>query len=698
MLTALAEQGVAKLEKKRVETLKSRLAALFAAVWLVCGGVEALGFSVGTPAAVTDSLSAELGEVRVVASRKSSENIVPHQRLDGKRLEALSAHSVADAIRYFSGIQIKDYGGVGGLKTVDMRSMGSHHMGVFYDGIQLGNAQNGQVDLGRFSMDNIEEISLYNGQKSSIFQSAKDYGASGTIYLRSRRPRFAQGRRRNVRVVYRTGSFGLQNPSLLWEEKISGRVSASVSAEYTYATGKYRFRYRKVFSDGTVAWDTTATRQNGDIRALRLEGGLNGMMDGGRWQGKLYYYDSERGIPGAIVNNVWKHSQRQWDKSFFAQGSMQKEIGQNYELMVNAKFAYDRMHYLNPDTTLMYIDNTFRQKEVYLSVANHYKINKVWDVALSADWQWNALDADMTNFVYPRRNTVMIAAASTATWQRVRLLGSVLGTFAHDKARSKSVDKVTPALYLNIYPLRDKAFCMRAFYKKIFRMPTFNDLYYTDFGNIALNPENTTQFDVGAVFEKAFNRGILRKVEANTDVYYNRVSDKIVAVPKGNGQYRWMMMNLGLVKILGVEVQAHAQLELARDLLVGTHISYTWQQARDYSDPTDRDSYGGTYKGQIAYIPWHSGSLTANMLYKGWGLNYSFIYVGERYHNSSNIRANHEEPWYTHDLGLTKDFNFKGWGISLALECNNLLDQQYDVVLNYPMPGRNWKLVAKIKL
>ena len=78
-------------------------------------------------------------------------------------------------------MQIKNYGGIGGLKTIDIRSMGTNHMGVFYDGIQLGNAQNGPIDLGKFSLDNIDEISLFNGQKSEIFQSAKDYGSAGTV-------------------------------------------------------------------------------------------------------------------------------------------------------------------------------------------------------------------------------------------------------------------------------------------------------------------------------------------------------------------------------------------------------------------------------------------------------------------------------------------------------------------------------------
>ena len=79
----------------------------------------------------------------VVVSKNTFREVIPSQKLDGAVLERLNAHSVADALRYFSGLQIKDYGGVGGLKTVNIRSMGTNHLGIFYDGIELGNAQNG---------------------------------------------------------------------------------------------------------------------------------------------------------------------------------------------------------------------------------------------------------------------------------------------------------------------------------------------------------------------------------------------------------------------------------------------------------------------------------------------------------------------------------------------------------------------------
>ena len=105
-----------------------------------------------------------IDEVEVIARALTKDVIIP-QTLKGAELQDLNALSVADALRYFAGVQIKDYGGVGGIKTINVRSMGSQHTAVYYNGVQLGNAQNGQVDLGRFSLDNMEQIDLFNGQK-----------------------------------------------------------------------------------------------------------------------------------------------------------------------------------------------------------------------------------------------------------------------------------------------------------------------------------------------------------------------------------------------------------------------------------------------------------------------------------------------------------------------------------------------------
>ncbi len=643
-------------------------------------------------------------ELSVYARR--ADEIVPSQRLGGKRLETLSTHSVADALRYFSGVQIKDYGGVGGLKTIDIRSMGTNHMGVFYDGIQLGNAQNGLVDLGRFSLENVEKIALYNGQKAQIFQPARDFGTSGSVYIRTRRPRFKEGKAYNLRTSIKGGSFGLINPSLTWEQRWSRDISSSLSADYTHATGKYEFRYRRVLPSGDVAWDTTAVRQNGDIHALRLEASVFGNTHDGTWNAKVYYYDSERGIPGAIVSNVWKHAQRQWDRNFFVQGQWTKHVSNRYKFQVNGKYAIDHLRYLNPDTTLMYQDDRFLQQELYLSTAHHVEILPGWQANLSADYQYNTLSASLPQFAYPQRHTLLLALASQYEYRRFRAMASLLGTNVWDRTSQGSVsgrignflNRWTPSLYLSYKPLpHSDDLSLRAFYKSIFRLPTFNDLYYTEVGNTRLNPETTRQFDLGFIYSHDWYRGLFRHVEIKADGYFNLVDNKIIAIPKGSGQYRWMMMNLGKVHILGMEATAETVLRWKRDWQLLLCLNYTYQSATDRTDPKDNDPYYGTYAGQIAYVPWHSGSVAGTLSWRQLSLNYSFIYVGERYRTSSNIPQNYEQPWYTHDLSASYRLQRKGFALVLALECNNLFNQQYEVIQNYPMPGRNWKGTVKVE-
>ena len=634
-------------------------------------------------------------EVSVSAQRIRKE-VIPVQMLAGEELQKLSVHSVADAIRYFSGIQIKDYGGIGGLKTVNIRGLGTQHVGVFYDGVQLGNAQNGQIDLGRFSLDNMEAVSLYNGQKSAIFQSAKDFASAGSIYMTARHPSFGEGQNYRLKGTFKTGSFGLVNPSVLLEHRLSKQVSGSLSAEYMYTSGKYKFRYRQ-----KNGYDITETRKNGDVEAIRAEYGLFGDMQGGEWKAKAYLYNSERGLPGAAVRETgdFVHEDRQWDTNFFLQGSFRKHWG-NYSLQTNGKYAYDYLHYLSDprlDVTTMYVNNHYRQHELYFSAANMLNILPFWSADVSVDFQWNKLNADLVNFVYPCRYTALVAAATALHFERFKLQASLLGTFVHEttkvpNAAAGDKHKYTPTVVASWQPFKNEDLNLRAFYKKIFRMPTLNDLYYTFIGNIDLNPEYTTQYDIGVTYSRKFRGGYPARLEFQADAYYNEVTDKIVAMPTSN-QFRWTMVNLGYVEMRGVDVALQTEWHLLKDLKANLRVNYTYEKAQDFTDAKS-DYYGG----QIPCIPWHSGSAVLNLSYRDWDMNYSFIYTGERYESSSNIPENYAKDWYTNDLSLSRRLHWKKMLWKLTAEVNNVFNQQYEVVQWYPMPGINFRFVINVEL
>lgn len=641
-----------------------------------------------------DTLMIQQVTVRNSDTRRA---IIPTQSLNAERLEKLSAYSISDAIRYFSGVQIKDYGGIGGLKTVNIRSMGSHHVGVYYDGIQIGNAQNGVVDLGRFSLDNMESVTLYNGQKSTIFQSAKDYASASSVYMTTRTPRFTDGDKSNINLGLKAGSFDTVNPTLLYEYKMSDNISLSFSGEYLYTSGEYEFTYSR--EDG---YEETDTRENGDVELYRLEAAVFGKLKKGSWKAKAYYYNSERGYPGASVREepgVFQNEDRQWDENIFVQGSYRSKVNDFYSILVNGKYAYDYLHYLSDprlDVSTMYIDNTYKQRELYGSVSNLFTITDFWSTSLAMDFQRNTLDADLVDFVYPVRNSLLTVAASSLELNKVKLQASVLHTFVTESTSlegRESEDKsiFTPSVVLSYTPFLDKDLSLRAFYKRIFRMPTLNDLYYTFIGNINLDPEYTTQYNIGFTYFKDLDNSFLKRYEVQADAYFNQVEDKIIAMPTSN-QFRWTMINLGYVEIRGVDFSANATMTFDK-LVITPRISYTYQKAQDFTDSTSE-----WYGGLIPYVPIHSGSTIVNFEYESWSLNYSYIYTGERYEAVANIEENYAQPWYTSDLSVGKNFSLKWGELIVTAEVNNLLNQQYEVVQCYPMPGRNYKIKVNIKL
>lgn len=655
---------------------------------LILGGV-----CLFTGSAALSQVKDTLQEVRVDAKRipASIQPVNAAQVLTGKQLERLNSLSVADAVRYFSGVQLKDYGGIGGLKTINVRSMGTNHTAVSYDGLTIGNAQNGQVDLGKFSLDNIETVALYNGQQNTILQPARAFAAGNVLALLSRTPHFAAGENWHGKLSIKTGSSGLINPSLLWQQKISDRIYSTVSTEWINANGRYKFRY----TNGV--YDTTAIRQNGNVNAFRTEAGLNGQLaDSSSWSVKYYIYQSSRGLPGAIVANHFNYGQHLKDRDQFVQASFRKNIGPRYRIVANAKYTDLYSRYIDPEypNEQHLLDNYYHQRETYLSLANQYSINSWWESSLAADFIVNTMDANLYRFPYPTRYTTLLALASRAHFKRLELQGNLLTTIVNESVKAYQgagpKREFTPAVSIAWQALPHKDLWLRAFYKNIFRMPTFNDLYYTFIGNNNLEPEYVKQYDAGFTWRQAL-RGRWLYISLQGDGYYNRVKDKIVAVPSDN-LFGWSMMNLGRVDIKGTDVVIRTAYQPLASLLVNIGLNYTWQQARDVTAGKGGYNYGQ----QIPYTPWHSGSLTAGIDWRAFTLNYSFIYTGERYSQKRNIPVNYVQPWYTSDLSAAWSCKVSRYSIRLSLEVNNLLNQYYDVVLNFPMPGRNYRITWSI--
>ena len=306
-------------------------------------------------------------------------------------------------------------------------------------------------------------------------------------------------------------------------------------------------------------------------------------------------------------------------------------------------------------------------------------------MSLAYDYQYNVLDRtnlliEATPEHFARHSHWLSAATALNIKEYLRMQASVLMTAVDD-----NTPRVTPGVYFSFRPYPAIDLSLNAFYKQSYRYPTFNDLYYTDLGNAHLRPELARQHSVEVAYRTAAKA---YDISLSASYYYNRVTDKIIAYPKGQ-QFRWTMLNLGTVKINGVDAKAEFSLYLPLNFTLRTRLNYTYQTAVDVTNSDD------TYYGhQIPYIPWHSGSVVGGLCWKSqrgdfYGFNYSFIYVGKRYCQQENIVYNEVLPWYTHDLTIYGEWGIKQYWLKANLEINNLLGQDYEVIQNYPMPKQN---------
>ncbi len=605
--------------------------------------------------------------------------LATRQILSGKELRSLSSTSVADAIKYFAGAQIKDYGGLGGLKTVNVRSMGAQHVGVFIDGIKLNNAQNGTIDLGKYSLSTMESVELYNANKLDPCQSASEFASGATVYFKTRRPTSD-----SLSVQLRYGSFSTYLGKVNIQTNRKG-WQAFIDGEALYTKGNYPFRYKTEYED------TVGRRANNDIRYYRIEGAL--FKEG--FSSHVYYYYSERGCPGGIVRRLsdkYNNIGREWDCDFFFQASYRKNIG-SHSILVNTKYTYEYLRYCtdypNNQNTAK-VDNHYHQNDIYASASYAFAPIEWFNVNAGYDFRYSRLKADLKFFKPVRRHDQKAVIAVSFEKYGFRLASSLL--FQHYKdftvmhaGAADALKKFTPAVTLGY---ANGKFRAHAWYKKIFRAPTLNDLYYTQSGNRNLKPEYTTQWDIGG--EYSLLTGVW-SVNAQADIYLNKIKNRIVCLPL-KGTYTWSMMNYGYTFCRGLNATVNGRFTPGSwnfSLLT----SFTLQRDLDRTDPES-----DLYNRPICYSPTFSCGITAIAGWRDLTLTISNLYVGKRmwsYADPEDVL----KPYTNVDVRLNYVRQIiRNLDADLTLEINDLLDIQYEHVPRYPMPGRNYRFTLTLSL
>ena len=550
-------------------------------------------------------------------------------------LHITNTFDITGELHQVPGLQLGDYGGFAGLKTVSLRGMGSPHTAVYVDGVRVGNVQSGQGDMGMLDIENFSSAVVDYAQNSISFNTA--------------RPTFGQNRVTG-KAEFKAGSFGTYLPAARIDLKLSERIALSINAAGVISKGDFPV------ADG-------ATRANNDIRQVR--GGVNlfGSMKDGDYHVKAFYNAAERGTPGSIS---WPSEDRQKDMNAYLQGVMKKSFSPLYTLRLSAKAGYDDIYY-----TSSWGDSQYGQTELQLNSSHVFSINSWWKVSLAADIQWDKLAS--TN--YSASRTTAISAVSTSfNLNRLSLNAAAEYSGYFDRGEG-SRHAISPSVDFRMRVI--DGLDIVGFARRAYRVPMFNELYYVGYGNPDLKPEDAWLTDVGVDFHRQVSR--TWNLKAKVDGFYNILSNKITSAPTAEDPNIWLPYNIGKVRSIGL------------DLVTGADFTYgNWKGEMDlrysYQSAVDRTPDSYSYGQQIPYIAKHTVTASVKASWKGYELNPRWVLKSGRNDATGNLA-----DWNTLDLTLSKTFKLRGpLSLGINIAAKNLLDCRYELVSGYPMPGRSF--------
>lgn len=632
--------------------------------------------------------------------RRMVRSTAPMQMIDRKEMQALGVTDMADALHRMPGINLRDYGGAGGMKTVAVRGFGAQHTGVAYDGMLLSECQGGEIDVARYSLDHVQSLKLTIGDNEDLFVTARQASVPALLSIETMNE-IPEDRRPHVTAQVRYGSFGYVNPFAKYTQRCSLGLTLAWVGEYVYAENDYPFTLRNGI------YRTRERRTNSRMNSGHTE--LNAHWRAGRrsqlWA-KAYYYDNDRQLPGIVRYYTSLCAETLRERNFFAQARwIMRSHDDRWMLKANAKFNWATSAYADSLVANRLDDASYWQREYYASLALLWAPCEHWALDYSADYFYNNLNSTLSTDNHPHRHSVLQSLSAKYAGGRwvalARLLSSVYLQGAEWGESARDCHRLSPSLSLSYHlvdlhrsdRLSSDVF-LRASFKDIFRVPTFNENYFFHYGSTDLDPEKTQQWNLGVTWNHRRPSG--SSMSVTLDGYANRVRDKIVGVPYN--MFVWRMANLGKVDVKGVDVswKAARPLCLRRPGSSGQvtlSLSYSYQHVVNHTDK-ESDNYGK----QVAYIPEHSGSVAV-----GWEnpwLNVSLHGTGMsvRWANNNHYEGTDIDGYW--DLGLTAYRTFRigrsRWEVRGDLR--NLLNRQYEIVANYPMPGRNWQVSVTYKI
>lgn len=659
----------------------------------------AVAIPVHAQTSITDTTHTIQG-VTVEAHRLSEQvkASTPVQELDEEQMLRRGVQTITDALKHFSGITVRDYGGAGGMKMVSVRGIGSKHTGVIYDGLTVTDCQTGAIDLSRFSLDNVGALGLVIGDGDDFFAPARNHAYAATLYLNTLYTELPL----NVRMRLETGSWGTYAPSLFVGGSNGKGLHVNIMGEYLWSDNNYPF----TLYNGRLT--SREHRQNLQLHGGHSEANINYVWEGNNsLSAKVYYYDSHCHLPGIVhLYTQDNDNEQQRERNAFAQMEWKKIFSPQWSFKWNGKFTWNATLYHRDIPSGGMKSEHYFQREWYTSSALLYTPTPWLSADYSLDYAFNNLNSTLrlsksstsgsgTISSRPRRYTILQSFSVKAQISRLTAIAQLLQSNYINKVRTGEIAAGnehcwSPSVNLSWQPFEKEPFYMRAFLKNIFREPNFNELYYYHLGSPTLRPEKTSQWNAGVTWDSGQHLGRVLHLQLTLDGYVASVRDKILSVPFN--MFIWRTTNLSKTRSLGADFTMDMMWAVARGHSLELTTNYTFQRVQDRNNPE-----ATTYNNQIAYIPQNTFGSTLTWMNPWLNVVLSLDGMDERWTVNEHSNGTRIAGYGEMDLSAWRQFRLEQWLITFRVSMLNVTDKQYELVAHYPMPGRSWRFSVGVE-
>ncbi len=602
-----------------------------------------------------------------VAVEKLSSTV---QIADSVLIAQSNGTSIADVLSSISGVSLRNYGGTAALQSISLRGMGSDYSLILINGQRFTTFQTNTVDVGIFSLLDVDRIEVAAGGNSSLYGTD---AVGGVVNIITKKP---TGKTTGT-FAGSVGSFGMNSYQFSGgggNEQMS--LLASVrnergrnDYEFYFSDGINRYKLQRMGSDYLLSNYSISARSMFDTLAVSMI--------------TLRYSNADRGQPDAVTSNYQNNLARINDKDLILNIVTDIELSNEWTVSFPISIYNKHQTYRNPNiitngspVSSFYENNNISFTPLFqISMSSDHMLNAGWDIAVASI---------SSNEVHSARREQFSGFISSQNIFHIPYEIIMYPSVRYDSF-SDTEGALSPKIGINIGILDQPLLRFRSSYGKNYRVPTFNDLYWIGGGNLSLKPEHSKNYDIGVI---AGCNDEFASVLVEVNYFAINATDKIVWQPIAGNM--WLPKNLQSVSSKGVEISAKVNI-LKNILTIQYHQNFV-QAIKTSSD------YSGdeTENKILAFVPQETSTFILGSSFSGISMNIIYSITGYRYETANNNPRFILPTFDKVDVNLSYGFTLHSMSVRFKIEANNIFNNDYQMISGYPMPLKNYMMTSEI--